>query len=212
MTTSLLNREQYLNSVTQMTHFESLKFAKQALTRWDDFFSWKKMPCLCLHDENGDDVCYLFYHISKDNKYLTIDNLFTPYPSRLKGYAKQILTILFNTILNNSKIQRVKMFCVSSSLKFYMSLGIDFWGVNETGQYYTDFPMPQSNIDEIHNLMQNEHFENLSNEDIKTIYNKVKENGILFDNKKKIKFKTSLLILKDRFRFQELYNIIHIKI
>lgn len=210
MTTKLLNREQYLSSVTQMNHFESLKFAKQALNTWDDFFSWTKMPCLCLVDNNGLDVSYLFYHVSKDKKYLSINNILTPYPSRLQGYGKQILSILFNKILKESNIQRVKMYCVASSLQFYMNLGIDFWGVNITGQYYTDFPMPKFDIVEIHDLMINEHFSTLSKEEIETIYNKVKENGSLFDIKQTVKFDKSLLLLKQRYRFQELYNIVHI--
>lgn len=102
------------------------------------------------------------------------------------------------------------MYCVSSSLGFYMNLGTDFWGVNETGQYYTDFPMPKYDISEIQQLMSNEHFATLSQDDIEVIYNKVKENGSSFDSKQKEKFDKSLLLLKERYKFQELYNIIHI--
>ena len=91
-----------------------------------------------------------------------------------------------------------------------MSLGIDFWGVNTTGQYYTDFAMPKFDIKEIHTLMHNEHFIDLSKEEIEVIYNKVKENGSLFDIKETQKFDKSLLLLKDRYRFQELHDIVNI--
>jgi len=210
MTTKFLNREQYLQSVMKMNHFQSLQFAKQSLDRWDDYFSWVKSPCLCLVDNDGLDVCYLFYYVSKDNKYLTIENILTPYPSRFNGYAKKMLTILFNTILLNSKIQRVKMYCVSSSLQFYMNLGIDFWGVNKIGQYYADFPMPKCDICEIKLLMSNEHFQTVSQDDRNVIYNNLKENGSLFDIKEKKIFDKSLLLLKKRYRFGELYDIVNI--
>lgn len=210
MTTKFLNREQYLQSVMKMNHFQSLQFAKQSLDRWDEYFSWVKSPCLCLVNDDGLDVCYLFYYVSKDDKYLTIENILTPYPNRFNGYAKKMLTILFNVILLNSKIQRVKMYCVSSSLQFYMNLGIDFWGVNKIGQYYTEFPMPKCDICEIKLLMNNEHFQTVSQDYINLIYNKLKENGSLFDIKEKKIFNKSLLLLQERYRFKELYDIVNI--
>jgi len=211
MRTKFLDRTQYLTSVTQMNHFESLKFAKQSLLWWDQYYSWTKSPCLCLED-NGIDVCYLFYTISKDNKYLTIHNLLTPFIFRFQGYGKELLTILLSKILLNLKIERIKLLCLSSSLEFYMSLGIDFWGVTKIGQYYTEFPMPQSNINEIPLLMQNEHLVTLSTVELNDIYKKLNNNGSFFNLAEKDIFNRALITLGARYRYEELYNMIHPKL
>lgn len=203
MTTKNLNREQYIDSVANIEHSSSKEFAQQSLDWWDNYYSWNKFPCLCLEDD-GEDVCYLFYHISKNNQYLTIHNILTPFNLRFHGYAKKLLTLLFNRILLHADIERVKMYCVSSSLQFYMNLGIDFWGVNRIGQYYTDFPMPKSNIQEIKELMGNEDLMQLSQKNRDTIYSKLKENGTQFSEKDTAIFKKSLTLLKERYRFKEL--------
>ncbi len=210
MRTKLLNREAYLASVTKMDHFESLKFAKQSLLWWDQYYSWTKSPCLCL-EVNNKDVCYLFYTISKNNRYLTIHNILTPFIFRFHGYAKELLAILFHTILNNNKVERLKMLCVSSSLEFYMNLGIDFWGVTASGQYYTEFPMPKDTIDEIPKLMQDEDLKSLTNSELQLIHQKLEENGTMFDQNETKIFTKSLLILGDRYRYEELNTIIQNK-
>jgi hypothetical protein len=203
MTTKNLNREQYIASVEAIEHLPSQEFAQQSLNWWDKYFSWKKFPCLCLEDE-GKDVCYLFYHISKNNQYLTIHNILTPFHSRFNGYAKKLLTLLFNDILLRADIERVKMYCVSSSLKFYMNLGIDFWGVNRLGQYYTDFPMPDSSIKEIKELMYYEDLSQISDKNRNAIYDKLYENGSQFEGKEKVRFQEALELLQERYRFKEL--------
>jgi hypothetical protein len=205
--TKLLNREEYLFSVTKMDHFESLKFAKQSLVWWDEYYSWTKSPCLCLED-NGFDVCYLFYTISKENRYLTIHNILTPFIFRFNGYGKVLLSILIGKILLDTQIERIKMLCVSTSLEFYMNLGIDFWGVTKIGQYYTEFPMPKMSINEIPSLMKNEHLTSLNTAELSKIYEKLEENGSLFTLKEKIVFEKALFTLKDRYRYEELCDII----
>lgn len=206
MTTKNLNREEYIQSIAHIKHAGSQRFAQQSLDWWDSYYSWNKFPCLCLED-NGEDVCYLFFHISRNNQYLTIHNILTPFESRFQGYAKQLLTLLFNNILLQADIERVKMYCVSSSLQFYMRLGIDFWGVNKIGQYYTDFPMPQSDINEIKDLMHNEDLTQLSDKNLHTIYGKLQDNGTNFNEKETATFNKSLLLLKERYRFKELENL-----
>lgn len=208
MITKTLTREQYLDSTSTITHKASKEFAKQALEYWDDYYSWADNPCLCL-EENGEDVCYLFYHLSQDKRYLVINNILTPFEHRYNGYAKKILTLLFNKLSKGSPIQRVKMFCVSSSLKFYMKLGVDFWGVNRLGQYYTEFPIPKNGIDELKTLMKAETLSTLYNRELKTIYKKLKNNGTDLDEKEKLIFKDSLKLLGSRYRFKELYNLIN---
>lgn len=204
MKTKNLNREQYIASVAEIQHLSSQEFAQQSLKWWDSYYSWNKFPCLCLENDKGEDVCYLFYHISKNNQYLTIHNILTPFKSRFNGYAKEILTLLFNKILLQADIERVKMYCVSSSLKFYMNLGIDFWGVNKLGQYYTDFPMPDSSIKEIKELMRNEDLTQLSDKNRNTIYSKLQDNGTKFNEKETATFQKALILLKERYRFKEL--------
>ncbi|MEA3352713.1 MAG: hypothetical protein U9Q33_02705 [Campylobacterota bacterium] len=209
MTIKNLNREQYLKSTSTIKHITSKEFSQQAYRYCNDYISWEDFPCLCL-EENGKDVCYLFYHISKDKRYLTIDNILTPFEHRYKGYAKYLLTFLFNKFSRGSVIQRVKMFCVSSSLEFYMKLGIDFWGVNKLGQYYTEFPIPKNGIDEIRTLMKNETLKTLYNRELKAIYKKLELNGDSFDKKETLVFNRSLKLMGERYRFKELYNLIHL--
>lgn len=207
MKTKFLDRAEYLDSVTKMNHFESLKFAKQSLLWWDQYYSWNKSPCLCLED-NGFDVCYLFYAISKDNRYLTIHNILTPFAFRFQGYAKELLSILIGEILLNAKIERMKMVCVSSSLDFYMSLGIDFWGVTKIGQYYTEFAMPKITIKEIPLLMKNEHLSSLNVQELNMVYEKLEANGSLFNPKEKSIFAKALITLGDSYRYAELCDMI----
>lgn len=208
MNTKLLNRQEYIDSATQMNHFKSLKFAKNALDLWDEYYSWEKNPCLALyHDHDSRAICYLFYHISKDNEYLTIDYLLTPQKHRDHGYAKAILSVLFNDILHNQNISRVKLSSVASSIKFYLKLGVDFWGVNSIGQYYTDFPMPDS-LSDIPNMMRDNHLSDLSDIKLNKIYDRLKSNGSLFENKELIAFNKSTHIMQGRYRFEELKKMI----
>ena len=208
MNTKLLNRQEYIDSAIKMNHFGSLKFAKNALDLWDDYYSWKNNPCLALYNDNDNRaICYLFYHISRDNEYLTIHYLLTPYKHRDHGYAKAILKVLFNDILHDQNISRVKLSSVASSIKFYLKLGIDFWGVNSIGQYYTDFPMPNT-LNDIPNMMRDNHLKDLSAIKLNKIYDKLKSNGSLFENKELETFNKAIDLLQERYRFEELKQMI----
>lgn len=209
MNIKTLTREQYLDSTSTITHIASKEFAKQALEYCDDFYSWDDYPCICL-EEQGEDVCYLFYHLSRDKRYLTIDNILTPFEHRYKGYAKYMLGFLFQKFSKGSIIQRVKMFCVSSSLHFYMKLGIDFWGVNSLGQYYTEFPLPKNGIDEIKVLMKKETLSTLYNREIKALYKKLELNGSKLGEEESKIFNKSLKLMGKRYRFKELYDLVNL--
>jgi len=204
-----LTQEQYLKSTSAITHIASKEFAVQAYKYCDDFINWKEFPCICL-EENGNDVCYLFYHLSRDKRYLTIDNILTPFEHRYNGHAKYLLTFLFKKFSQGSIIQRVKMFCVSSSLEFYMKLGVDFWGVNKLGQYYTEFPIPKNGMDELEVLMKNETLSTLYKRELKVIYKKLELNGSSFDEQETLIFNKSLNLMGKRYRFKELYDLMHI--
>ncbi|MBN2823770.1 MAG: hypothetical protein JXQ76_00480, partial [Campylobacterales bacterium] len=134
-------------------------------------------------------------------EYLTIHNIFTPYPHRYHGYAKEMLKILFDTLESNT-IERVKLYAVSSSIDFYMKLGLDFWGVNELGQYYSDFPMPQ-NLEDIPFQMLHPHLEMLSTKRLDAIYHKLQNNGINFEGKELIVFNDTKDLMQERYRFDE---------
>lgn len=202
-----LNRQEYISSTSNICHKSSKEFAKQALEYWDDYYSWADNPCLCL-EKNGEDVCYLFYHLSQDKRYLIINNILTPNKHRYCGHAKFMLKTIFEKYSIGSVTQRVKMFCVSSSLKFYMKLGIDFWGVNKLGQYYTEFALPKNGIDGIYASMEKETLSTLYNREIKVIYEKLKLNGSEFNKKENEIFQKALLLMGKRYRFNELYNLI----
>ena len=203
-----LNPEQYLQSTSSITHIGSKEFATQAYEYCNNFIKWEEFPCISLEVDNRI-VCYLFYHLSKDKRYLSIDNILTDFEYRHNGYAKYLLSFLFKKFSQGSITQRVKMYCVSSSLKFYMKLGVDFWGVNHLGQYYTEFPIPKNGIDEIKTLMKNETLSTLYKRELQSIYKKLKLNGSSFNKNEKEVFDNSLKLLKNRYRFKELYNLIH---
>lgn len=203
-----LSPEQYLQLTSKITHTGSKEFAFQAYEYCNKFIKWDKFPCISLEVDNIV-VCYLFYHLSKDKRYLSIDNILTDFEYRHNGYAKYMLSFLFKKFSKGSITQRVKMYCVSSSLEFYMKLGVDFWGVNHIGQYYTEFPIPKNGIDEIKTLMKNETLSTLYKREVQSIYKKLELNGRSFNKKEKEVFDNSLKLLKNRYRFKELYNLIH---
>ena len=72
-----LDRDEYLYSAKRIGDYNTLKFSKFALECWDDYYSWEKFPPIVLSID-GVNKSYLFYNISKDNRYLTINYLFTP--------------------------------------------------------------------------------------------------------------------------------------
>lgn len=194
-------RDQYLESVQKIEDFDSLKFAKQALDWWDDYYSWIKEPPLCLKD-HGQDVCYLFYSVSRNHQYMTIHNIFTPKKYRFNGYAYILLKYFFEKLAIDD-IKRFKMYCVSSSLKFYLKLGAVFWGVNEIGQYYCDLKMPKSDIKEIIEIGEKENIENIELHEFKKIYEKLNLNGKKFDEKQIIIHEECLKLIGEKYLFEK---------
>ena len=196
------SREEYLESVQKIEDFDTLKFSKQALDWWDKYYSWKKEAPLCLK-ENGKDICYLFYSISNNNEYLTIHNIFTPKKHRFKGFAYILLKHLFKT-LSQTDTKRFKMYCVSSSLDFYMKLGLNFWGVNELGQYYCDCTMPASNIKELKDIAKKELVENITLQNFKKIYENLKLNGKNFNEKQNLIHHRCIRLMGKRYLFNDI--------
>jgi len=106
-----LTREEFLTSAQKIEDFRSLKFAKETLDLWDNYYSWEKFKPLCLR-ENEEELCYLFYTISKDNEYLIIHRLLTPFTFRRKSYANEIMSQLF-FYFKDDNITRFKMSCMN---------------------------------------------------------------------------------------------------
>ncbi len=197
-----LTRDEYLDSVQNIADFPSLKFSKQALDGWDDYFSWKYFPPLCLV-ENDEHLCYLFYHVSKDNEYLTIHNLLTPKIHRNSGFAHLLLEHLF-TQLASEHIKRFKFYCVFSSLAFYNSLGLNYWGVNRRGLYYCDFKMPLIGMNEIPKIVRLATIEEFSVEKLDKMYEQLKENGEAFTEKENDIHQNALNRMGKRYIFDTL--------
>jgi hypothetical protein len=200
-----LNRAEYIDSVTKIEGFNSLKFSKQALDYWDDFISWKNFPPLCMINEKSEHLSYLFYTISKDKEYLTIHYLLTPQIHRKHNYAYDLLNYLF---INNchDKIKRFKFFSVVSSLGFYNKIGLEYWGVNKYMQFYCDFKMPKNDISEIKQIVKDSSLNEISDERLYKIYDKLKDNGKDFDEKEKYIFEEALKKVDYRFHFDLLEN------
>ncbi|RXJ56204.1 GNAT family N-acetyltransferase [Candidatus Marinarcus aquaticus] len=198
-----LTRDEFFESVQSIEDYDSLNFSKHCLDWWDNYFSWTKFPPLCLVDDEEEHVCYLFYNISKDNQYLTIHNLLTPKAHRYKGYAKMLFAYLFEKVADQN-IERFKMYCVSSSLSFYNKLGLEYWGINDLGQYYCDYKMPKETIDEIPDIVKNASLFELGDSAILGIYEKLKNNGQELEEKRWDIYEEILEKFQDRFHFDQL--------
>jgi len=199
-----LSRDEYLCSVKKIGDFDTLKFSKHSLDWWDDYYSWEKFPpiALCV---DGVNKAYIFYHISRDNRYLTIHNLFTPKAFRHQGLAYELLKELFHE-KSGQDIERFKMFCVSSSLEFYNSIGLKYWGVNHLNQYYCDFKMPKSSITEIESIVHKSSTDEFTLNEYNKIHKNLEANGSGFDEKQSEIYKHSLKILGDRYMHDKFFN------
>lgn len=201
------SRKEYLDSVMKISDYKTLKFSKVALEWWDNYYSWKNNAPLCLQDNNKD-VCYLFYSISKDNQYLKIHNIFTPKIYRNKRYAYKMLEHLFS-IMINSGVKRFRLYSVSTSVSFYLKLGLKFWGVNELGQYYCDFKMPKKSILELKNIVKSEEINDIREKDLIKIFEKLKLNGSRFDEKQSCTHRNCLDLMGRNYMFEKLYKAIN---
>lgn len=196
-----LSRDEYLNSVKRIGDFSTLKFSKQSLDWWDNYYSWENSPPLALRLD-GINKAYIFYTVSKTNRYLTIHNLFTPKAFRNQGLAYKLLNEVFAQ-KSDENIDRFKMFCVSSSLNFYNSLGLNYWGVNSQNQYYCDFKMPKKSISEILGIVQMSCVNEFTQSEFDSIHEKLRLNGSEFDEKQAGIFKNSLELLGNRYMHQD---------
>ncbi|PLY07842.1 MAG: hypothetical protein C0625_03825 [Arcobacter sp.] len=199
-----LNLEQYMNSIVDIEDKKSTDFANHAFDWWNENYYWRRFPPLCL-THNNIHLCYLFYTISKNEEYLIINFLLTPKKQRGKGYAYDLLKYLFEFITYKD-VNRVKLTCTPSSLPFYNKLGLEYWGVDKLGLYYSDFKMPHQGITGIKKVVLDSSLEEFSTSKIKEMYEMLKLNGKEFDKKQKLIFEDSKEILKEKYHFDDLKN------
>lgn len=147
-----LDRDAYLQSIATITDPKSLGFAEQSLRWWDRHASWKYDGCIVLSDMQENHLSYIFYKIDSYRDYLTIHNLFTPGPFRRHGYAKQLLSDVFEQAAAQY-VRRFRCTCVPQSLAFYLSIGFAYWGSNTEKDYYCDLPMPKEGLEGVASMV-----------------------------------------------------------
>jgi GNAT superfamily N-acetyltransferase len=170
-----LGRSAYLASIASIKDANSAAFAGQALKWWDRHFSWNAHGCVVLADAQNNHLCYIFYKIDRYHEYLTIHNLFTPLQKRRKGYAKDLLRIVFDLAVSE-RVRRFKFVSVPKSLDFYLSLGFVYWGLTSTGDYYCDLPLPSGGLDDVNAMVKRSSIGTLAGEKLETIRTRVDGN------------------------------------
>ncbi|MFT7004343.1 MAG: hypothetical protein ACJAWW_001701 [Sulfurimonas sp.] len=136
--------------------------------------------------------------LSLNKRYLTIHRLFTPKAFRKQGFANKLLAELFN-IKSDTNIDRFKILCVSSSLEFYNSIGLSYWGVNSLNQYYCDFEMPKYEMSEIAQIVKDSSTSEFTQVEYESIYKKLKDNGSEFNTKQTGIHQSSMDMLGDKY-------------
>jgi hypothetical protein len=147
-----LNRSAYITSISAIADHRTHKFANMSLEWWDKHFSWEAHGCVALCDSENLHLCYIFYKIDRYRMYLTIHNIFTPLCERRKGYAHELLKMVFDIAILGH-VGRFKITSISNSLDFYLALGFVYWGVNSVGDYYCDLPIPIHGLDTLHSMI-----------------------------------------------------------
>lgn len=199
-----LNLEEYMHSISDIKDKKSIEFANDAFDWWNEKYYWRRFPPLCL-THNKIHLCYLFYTISKNNEYLIINFLLTPEKDRGNGYAYTLLKYLFE-LITYKDVKRFKLICTPSSLPFYNKLGLEYWGIDKLGFYYSDFKMPKKGIRGIKKVVQDSSIDEFSNYRVRKIYNTLKLNGKELNENQKIVFENSKKIVEKKYHFEDLKN------
>jgi hypothetical protein len=207
METITLDHDQYTESINTISDDATYRFALQAEEWWNRHFSWKQDGCRVLMDDSGTHLAYLFYKVDRYREYLTVHNLFTPEVYRHSGYALAMLEGLFEKQAEQH-VKRFHMSCTPQALGFYARLPLVYWGVDETGNYHCDLPLPSDGIAGIAPMVQNESNQSLLGEKAEKIFRKVKGNGQHFESEKSSRFEKDKTWLDDAYRHKALQEII----
>ncbi len=198
-----LNREDYITSTSKITDTKTLNFSKMSLQWWDRHFSWKVHGCVVLSDAQGEHLCYVFYKIDRYHQYMTIHNIFTPQIQRRKGYAKELLTMIFD-IAVVKKVRRFKLVSVSKSLDFYLSLGFIYWGLNSVGDYYCNLPVPADGLAGLMAMTKSTDMHMLVGGHSNDIFSKIKDNDLKLDKTQSQIYEEDKTKMKNHYRLNDL--------
>ena len=198
-----LDRKAYINSIATIADARTLKFANMSLAWWDEHFNWAAHGCVVLCDADKNHLSYIFYRIDRYKMYLNIQNIFTPLCERRKGYAQQLLSMVFDLAVLGD-VSRFKLTSISNSLDFYLSLGFIYWGVNSVGDYYCDLPIPLDGLDGI--ALMTETKSNLFLLGCKTepIFEKTKKHNTLLSIAQTLIYDKDLLKMQKSYRLEKL--------
>lgn len=186
-----LDRNAYIASVATIQDARTVKFANMSQGWWDKHYSWQAQGCVVLSNEEEMHLCYIFYQIDRYRMYMTIHNIFTPLAQRRKGYAHELLKMVFDVAVTG-RVKRFKLTSISNSLDFYLSLGFVYWGVNSVGDYYCDLPLPVKGLDTLGVMIAGTTPLALAGKNMESIYTKVNgnaaglsaEQGLILDSDK----------------------------
>lgn len=201
-----LDREAYVASIAKLDDEKSSGFAGQARDWWDRHFSWKVPGCMALTDEEGEHLSYIFYKIDRYREYMTVHNLLTPRPNRRRGYARELMRLVFEQA-GGDHVRRFRLASLPQSLDFYRAIGLVYWGIDSLGNYYCDLPLPESGLDGIGPMVQQMGAAELVGRNFDTIYAKVGGNERLLSEEQRRAFESDRRKLAEGYRYDALVRL-----
>lgn len=205
-----LNRAAYITSIATIADTKTLKFANMSLDWWDKHFSWEAHGCVALCDCENMHLCYIFYKIDRYRMYLSIHNIFTPLCERRKGYAHELLRMVFDIAILGH-VSRFKITSISKSLDFYLALGFVYWGVNSVGDYYCDLPMPINGLDTLNSMINNSNDLTLVGKSIESINKKVHGNSLTLSVTQQLIYDSDMIKMGKSYMLENLFSVNRMK-
>lgn len=198
-----LDRDAYIASVATIQDPKTVKFANMSLAWWDDHHLWYKQGCVVLCDAQQNHLCYVFYRTDQYREYMHIHNIFTPSVLRRNGYAFALLDMIF-VLADEHHIKRFKLTTISSSLDFYLALGLVYWGVNSVGDYYCDLPLPSGGISRLDAMVKSSDKATLIGKKLDSVYAKVQGNADSLSAAQTIIYDSDLLKMGENYMLETL--------
>ena len=198
-----LNRQAYIDSTAKISDEKTLRFSKMSLQWWDSHFFWQRHGCMVLADDKENHLCYVFYKIDRYRQYLSIHNIFTPLIMRRKGYAHELLKMVFE-IAVAQKVGRFRLTSISTSLDFYLSLGFIYWGINSVGDYYCDLPVPAKGLGGLQVMTDTLGNGSLIGESLGNIFKKVQNSDTKLGPIQTRQYEEDKLKMNENYRFKPL--------
>ena len=201
-----LNREAYLSSVETIQDPETAKLANMSLFWWDKHYLWSQQSSVVLSNDQDEHLSYIFYHVDRDNQYMTIHDIFTPLEQQRKGYAHELLKMVFDLAIANN-VSRFKMTTTSKSLDFFLTMGFIYWGVNNAGDYFCDLPVPGEGLDSMEGMVNASDTQSLIGKSLTSIHTKVKGHNLKLTTDQTAIYENDLVKMGEHYRLQGLLDI-----